>query len=96
MIAKIASHLADFTPRLHSNIRALYQFIDIPVIRYPQLKDELFCHNYYLRHLCDLKRFPDWPLRNPVNFDWLLVFFGFLILILYNILSNVNHICLLI
>ncbi|CAL8068163.1 unnamed protein product [Calicophoron daubneyi] len=66
LIERIASHLADFTPRLHGNTRALYQYIGIPIIVYPQLKNELFCHDYYLRHLCDTVRFPDWPIRDPI------------------------------
>ncbi|CAH8292614.1 unnamed protein product, partial [Schistosoma intercalatum] len=66
MIGRITSHLADFSPRLHSNIRAIYRFIGMPIIIYQQLENELFCHNYYLRHLCDIQRFPDWPIRDPV------------------------------
>ncbi|XP_026537495.1 dnaJ homolog subfamily C member 13 isoform X2 [Notechis scutatus] len=67
MIEKIAAHLADFTPRLQSNTRALYQYCPIPVINYPQLENELFCNIYYLRHLCDKLRFPDWPVKDPVK-----------------------------
>ncbi|XP_013923459.1 PREDICTED: dnaJ homolog subfamily C member 13 [Thamnophis sirtalis] len=67
MIEKIAAHLADFTPRLQSNTRALYQYCPIPVISYPQLENELFCNIYYLRHLCDKLRFPDWPIKDPVK-----------------------------
>ncbi|KZS16300.1 DnaJ subfamily C member 13 [Daphnia magna] len=67
LIEKIAAHLADFTPRLQSNPRALYQFCPIPAIAYPQLEAELFCQAYYLRHLCDTVRFPDWPIKEPVN-----------------------------
>ncbi|KAL3309781.1 DnaJ subfamily C member 13, partial [Cichlidogyrus casuarinus] len=67
MIERLAAHLSEYTPRLQSNVRALYSFIPIPVIRYPQLEEELFCHNYYLRHLCDMQRFPDWPIRDPVS-----------------------------
>lgn len=67
LIEKIAAHLADFTPRLKSNPRALYQYCPIPVIGYPQLEAELFCHAYYLRHLCDTARFPDWPVKEPVS-----------------------------
>uniref|UniRef100_A0A8C4Q197 Uncharacterized protein n=1 Tax=Eptatretus burgeri TaxID=7764 RepID=A0A8C4Q197_EPTBU len=70
MIEKIATHLADFTPRLHSNTRALYQYCPIPAISYPQLDNELFCSIYYLRHLCDTIHFPDWPIRDPVSVDW--------------------------
>ena len=67
MIEKIASHLADFSPRLQSNTRALYQYCPIPVITYPQLENELFCNIYYLRHLCDTVKFPDWPIKEPVS-----------------------------
>lgn len=66
MIEKIAAHVADFSPRLQSNTRALYQYCPIPVISFPQLDNELFCNIYYLRHLCDITRFPNWPIRDPV------------------------------
>uniref|UniRef100_A0A0N4Z1M3 J domain-containing protein n=1 Tax=Parastrongyloides trichosuri TaxID=131310 RepID=A0A0N4Z1M3_PARTI len=68
MIEKIAFHISDFTIRLKSNIKALYHYCPITPIDYPQLKDELFCHVYYLRHLCDIKKFPDWPIRDPILF----------------------------
>lgn len=67
MIEKIASHLADFSPRLQSNTRALYQYCPIPVINYALLENELFCNIYYLKHLCDTRRFPDWPIKDPVR-----------------------------
>lgn len=64
---RIATHLADFSPRLHSNIRITYQFVGIPHVTYPELENELFCHNYYLRHLCDTVHFPDYEIRDPVS-----------------------------
>ncbi|XP_055340824.1 dnaJ homolog subfamily C member 13-like [Paramacrobiotus metropolitanus] len=67
MIEKIAVHIADFSPRLQSNARALYQYCPIPTINYVQLENELFCNIYYLRHLCDVRRFPDWPIKEPVK-----------------------------
>ena len=33
LIQKIAYHLADFTPRLKSNVKALYQYCPIPKVR---------------------------------------------------------------
>lgn len=68
MIQKLAAHVGDFSPRLQSNTRALYQYCPIPVINYPLLENELFCNIYYLRHLCDVRRFPDWPIKEPVPF----------------------------
>lgn len=52
-----------------SNYNAIiffFQYCPIPVISYPQLEYELFCNIYYLRHLCDTQRFPDWPIKEPV------------------------------
>ncbi|KAI1707730.1 dnaJ domain-containing protein [Ditylenchus destructor] len=68
MIEKIALHVSDFSSRLSSNVKALYKYCPIPPIEYPQLEEELFCHYYYLRHLTDEQKFPDWPIREPVNF----------------------------
>nr|CAD7426370.1 unnamed protein product [Timema monikensis] len=67
LIEKLAAHIAEFSPRLRSNTRALYQYCAIPVVRYPQLEQELFCNIFYLRHLCDTTRFPDWPINEPVK-----------------------------
>lgn len=67
MIEKIATHIADYSPRLRSNTRALYQYCPIPPIQYPQLEDELFCNIFYLKNLCDSIRFLNWPIRNPVE-----------------------------
>lgn len=67
MIEKIAAHIADFTPRLQSNTRSTYQYCAMPIIRYPQLEYELFCNIYYLRHLCDTVKFPNWPILEPVS-----------------------------
>ena len=67
MIEKIAAHIADYSPRLQSNTRSIYQYCPIPIIIYPQLENELFCNIYYLKHLCDIQRFPDWPIKDPVK-----------------------------
>jgi len=67
MIQKIAYHLADFTPRLQSNNRAVYQYCAIPLITYPSLEHELFCDIYYLRNLCNTSKFPSWPISHPVK-----------------------------
>ena len=67
MIQKIAYHLADFTPRLQSNNRAVYQYCAIPIITYPLLEAELFCDIYYLRNLCNTSKFPSWPIMEPVK-----------------------------
>lgn len=45
----------------------LLQFCPIPLVSYPELEDELFCNQYYLRHLCDEVRFPNWDIKNHVD-----------------------------
>lgn len=67
LIEKIAAHLADFTPRLRGHTMARYPYLAIPVISYPQLENELFCHIFYLRHLCDEQKFRNWPIAEPVQ-----------------------------
>ncbi|WKX89857.1 hypothetical protein Q1695_009030 [Nippostrongylus brasiliensis] len=68
LIERIAVHVSDFSNRLTSNVKALYQYCPIPLITYPELQNELFCYVYYLRHLCDRQRFPDWEIRDPIPF----------------------------
>ena len=67
MIEKIALHLSDFSSRLQSNTRALYQYCPIPKVSYHELEDELFCSIYYLRHLCDEVKFPNWPIKDFIQ-----------------------------
>ncbi|KAB0803499.1 hypothetical protein PPYR_00469 [Photinus pyralis] len=67
LIEKISTHIADFTPRLRSHTMARYQYIAIPAIRYPELEHELFCNIFYLRHLCDTDKFPNWPIPDPIK-----------------------------
>ncbi|XP_012268108.2 dnaJ homolog subfamily C member 13 isoform X2 [Athalia rosae] len=67
LIEKVAAHIADFSPRLRSHTLARYQYIPIPAVRYPQLENELFCQIFYLRHLCDTNKFPQWPIPEPVK-----------------------------
>lgn len=67
LIEKISAHIADFTPKLKGHTMARYPYLAIPVISYPQLENELFCHIFYLRHLCDTAKFPNWPIPDPVR-----------------------------
>lgn len=68
MMSKIAVHVAEFSTRLRSNIYASYSYCPIATIVYESLKKEIFCYEYYLEHLCDTAKFPDWPIRDAVQF----------------------------
>ena len=67
LVEMIRQHLGDFPRRLLQNNTAEYEFCPIPPLAYGKLKKEIFCHNFYLRNLCDEERFPDWPIAEPVK-----------------------------
>ena len=66
MIEKLSLHVGDFPLQLLANTTCRYDYCPLPRISYPELKMELFCHRYYLRHLCDEERFADWTIDEPV------------------------------
>lgn len=39
----------------------------MPPVTYPELRDEMWCHRYYLRNLCDEIRFPNWPIVEHIE-----------------------------
>jgi DnaJ family protein C protein 13 len=65
LVMMITQHLNDFALRLADNVAAVYSYDPFPGIEYPELEQELWCHNYYLQNLCDDK-FTDWPVKEPV------------------------------
>eukprot|EP00977_Amphora_coffeiformis_P010411 scaffold2433_cov159-Amphora_coffeaeformis.AAC.8 len=67
LVEMIRQHLGDFPLRLLQNNTAEYEFCPIPPLSYRRLKNEIFCHNFYLSNLCDETKFPDWPIAEPVK-----------------------------
>lgn len=67
LIEMIRQHLGDFPLRLFQNTTTEYEYCPMPGVAYNRLEKEIFCHNYYLRNLCDEIRFPDWPISEPVE-----------------------------
>jgi len=67
LIEMIRQHLGDFPMRLWQNTTTRYEFCPMPGVSYKRLEKEIFCHNYYLDNLVDEKRFPDWPISEPVE-----------------------------
>jgi DnaJ family protein C protein 13 len=67
LIEMVLQHLGDFPKRLWQNTTTSYEYCPMPGVAYKQLEKEIFCHNYYLRNLCDETRFPDWPIVEPVE-----------------------------
>ncbi|KAL2651546.1 hypothetical protein R1flu_019674 [Riccia fluitans] len=68
LIDQVFKHLGEFPQKLSQHCHALYEYAPMPPVTYPELQDEMWCHRYYLRNLCDEIRFPDWPLVEHVEF----------------------------
>ena len=66
MIERLALHVGELPLRLQTHCTTRYDYCPLPRICYPELREELFCHRYYLRHLCDETRFGEWPIDEPV------------------------------
>jgi DnaJ family protein C protein 13 len=65
---QVLQHLGDFPHKLSQHCHCLYEYAPMPPVTYPELRDEMWCHRYYLRNLCDEIRFRDWPIVEHVEF----------------------------
>ncbi|XP_011012557.1 PREDICTED: dnaJ homolog subfamily C GRV2 [Populus euphratica] len=68
LIRQVLQHLGDFPHKLSQHCHSLYEYAPMPPVTYPELRDEMWCHRYYLRNLCDEIRFPNWPIVEHVEF----------------------------
>ncbi|XP_073157556.1 dnaJ homolog subfamily C GRV2 isoform X2 [Henckelia pumila] len=68
LIRQVLQHLGDFPQKMSQHCHSLYDYAPMPPVTYPELKDEMWCHRYYLRNLCDEIRFPNWPIVEHVEF----------------------------
>ena len=59
-------HIGPLGQKLVQNSHAVYEHVDCPPVGYPEITDEMFCHRYYLRNLCDTDRFSEWPIVDHV------------------------------
>ena len=67
LIEEIQKHINDFPRKLKENPLLLFDYGPIPQITYEELKDELWCHNFYLATLTNESVFPNWPIKEPVE-----------------------------
>lgn len=65
---QVLQHLGDFPQKLSQHCHSLYEYAPMPPVTYPELRDEMWCHRYYLRNLCDEICFPNWPIVEHVEF----------------------------
>lgn len=67
LVSMIRQHLGDFPDRLRQNTMTEFEYIPMPGVSYKQLRGEIFCHNFYLRNLCDESKFPNVQIGEPVE-----------------------------
>ena len=67
MVEEVLKHIGDFGKKLRENPMMLFDYGPIPLVKYPELEEEMWCHNYYIAALCDEKRFNNWPIKKPVE-----------------------------
>ncbi|KAL1208879.1 DnaJ -like protein subfamily C GRV2 [Cardamine amara subsp. amara] len=68
LICQVLQHLGDYPQKLSQHCHSLYDYAPMPPVTYPELRDEMWCHRYYLRNLCDEIRFPNWVIVEHVEF----------------------------
>ncbi|XP_047327066.1 dnaJ homolog subfamily C GRV2-like isoform X2 [Impatiens glandulifera] len=68
LICQVLQHLGDFPQKLSQHCHCVYDYAPMPPVTYPELRDEMWCHRYYLQNLCDEIRFPKWPIVEHVEF----------------------------
>ena len=61
-------HIGNLPQKLAQHNHTIYDYVDCPPVSYPELADEMWCHRYYLRNLCNTERFGDWNIVDHVPF----------------------------
>ncbi|XLS45587.1 hypothetical protein HN51_002452 [Arachis hypogaea] len=47
LIRQVLQHLGDFPQKLSQYCHVLYDYAPMPPVKYPELRDEMWCHHYY-------------------------------------------------
>lgn len=66
LMPQLLQHLGDLALRLRQRNATTYDYTPLPPLVYPELSQEIWCHRYYLRNLCDETRFSNWPIVDHV------------------------------
>jgi len=68
LLPQIHSHVSEFYVRLKQHAHAVYEYNPMPPVEYPELEDEIWCYRYYLSNLCNEEKFPEWDIKDHVEF----------------------------
>lgn len=66
VVEMIDYHLGGFYYKLKQFTLAKYDYCPIPNIHFDSLDQEIYVHEYYLVHLCNEVKFPNWPISEPL------------------------------
>jgi len=68
LVPQMHQHVGELAQRLGQFCHKVWEYVACPPMAYPELAEEMWCHRYYLRNLCDEDRFPNWPIVDHVQF----------------------------
>lgn len=68
LVPQMHQHLGELSQRLGQHCHKVWEYVACPPMKYPELAEEMWCHRYYLRNLCDEERFSNWPMVDHVLF----------------------------
>lgn len=67
LISHIWSHIGEFASLLKESWALAYDYTPCPPISYPEIHGEIWCHRYYLKHLCNEVKYPNWDIVDHVE-----------------------------
>ncbi|KAL0040215.1 hypothetical protein WJX77_000548 [Trebouxia sp. C0004] len=68
LVPQMHQHVGELAQRLGQFCHKVWEYVACPPMAYPELAEEMWCHRYYLRNLCDEEQFPNWPIVDHVQF----------------------------
>jgi DnaJ family protein C protein 13 len=68
LIPHIWNHVGDFASLLKESWALSHDYYPSPPVIYPELSDEIWCHRYYLKHLCNPSKYPNWKIVDHIEF----------------------------
>ena len=68
LIPHLWNHIGDFASLLKESWAVAYDYYPCPPVIYDEIDGEIWCHRYYLRHLCNTLAYPNWKIVDHVEF----------------------------
>lgn len=68
LIPHLWNHIGGFTTLLKESWALTYDYYPCPPLMYEEIDGEIWCHRYYLKHLCNTAKYPDWKIVDHLEF----------------------------